>query len=115
LLQREHEILVFLGVIIFWKNRKATNYLHYLSNVFLFSKLANSFLFLRADPLIGTIYVVIAIGKCPPLLSVTVCVCNSGSFSCYLLISPAGLQWTGEGHLFPRQRVARSFPSYFSP
>jgi len=59
--RREHETLVFLGVIIFWKNRKATNWLHYLSNVFLFSKLANGYLMMRADPLIGVIYLVLCI------------------------------------------------------
>lgn len=57
--RREHEILVFLGVIIVWKNRKALNWLHYLSNVFFYSKLANIYLFLRADLLIGTVYCVI--------------------------------------------------------
>ncbi|VDK69343.1 unnamed protein product [Anisakis simplex] len=58
---REHEILIFLGVIIIWKNRKASNWLHYLANVFLFSKMANIFLFLRAEPFVGTIYVLICI------------------------------------------------------
>uniref|UniRef100_F1LE08 Thioredoxin-related transmembrane protein 2 n=1 Tax=Ascaris suum TaxID=6253 RepID=F1LE08_ASCSU len=53
--------MVFLGVIILWKNRKASNWLHYLSNVFLFSKMANVFLFLRAEPLIGTIYVFLCV------------------------------------------------------
>ncbi|VDM36681.1 unnamed protein product [Toxocara canis] len=59
--RREHEIMVFLGVIILWKNRKASNWLHYLANVFLFSKMANVFLFLRAEPLIGSIYVLLCI------------------------------------------------------
>ncbi|TMS40024.1 hypothetical protein L596_006461 [Steinernema carpocapsae] len=58
---REHEILIFLAVIIIWKNRKATNWLHYLSNVFLFSKIASTFLFLRADPIVGTAYVLLSI------------------------------------------------------
>jgi len=58
---REHEILVFLAVVIIWKNRKATNWLHYLANVFLFTKVASTFLFLRADPLIGTLYVLLSV------------------------------------------------------
>ncbi|KJH46960.1 thioredoxin [Dictyocaulus viviparus] len=56
---REHEILMFLAVIIAWKGRKATNWLHYINNVFLFSKLANIALFLRADMLVGTLYLMI--------------------------------------------------------
>uniref|UniRef100_A0A914URH3 Thioredoxin domain-containing protein n=1 Tax=Plectus sambesii TaxID=2011161 RepID=A0A914URH3_9BILA len=59
--RREHEILVFLGVVIFWKNRKALNWLHYLSNVFLFSRLASIGLFFRCDPLIGMIYAVLCL------------------------------------------------------
>lgn len=59
--RREHEILVFLGILIIWKNRKAVNWLHYLSNVFLYAKVANVFLFLRAEPLIGTLYVIVLI------------------------------------------------------
>ncbi|KAK0398937.1 hypothetical protein QR680_002819 [Steinernema hermaphroditum] len=58
---REHEILIFLAVVIIWKNRKATNWLHYLANVFLFTKVASTFLFLRADPLVGTVYVLLSI------------------------------------------------------
>ncbi|CAJ0948171.1 unnamed protein product, partial [Mesorhabditis belari] len=58
---REREILMFLAVVIVWKGRKATNWLHYISNVFLFSKVANSLLFLRADLLIGIIYVLLVI------------------------------------------------------
>uniref|UniRef100_A0A1I7XR38 Thioredoxin domain-containing protein n=1 Tax=Heterorhabditis bacteriophora TaxID=37862 RepID=A0A1I7XR38_HETBA len=54
---REREILMFLAVIIAWKGRKATNWLHYINNIFLFSKVANIFLFLTADPLIGICYI----------------------------------------------------------
>ncbi|VDP34941.1 unnamed protein product [Heligmosomoides polygyrus] len=59
--QREREILVFLAVVIAWKGRKATNWLHYINNVFLFSKIANIMLFLRADPLVGVIYVLLVV------------------------------------------------------
>uniref|UniRef100_A0AC35TI00 Thioredoxin domain-containing protein n=1 Tax=Rhabditophanes sp. KR3021 TaxID=114890 RepID=A0AC35TI00_9BILA len=54
---REHEILIFLAVVILWRGRKATNYLHYLETVFTFTKTANSFLFIRADPLYGIMFV----------------------------------------------------------
>ncbi|VDM84743.1 unnamed protein product, partial [Strongylus vulgaris] len=54
---------MFLAVIIAWKGRKATNWLHYINNVFLFSKVANIALFLRADPLVGIIYLLITAGK----------------------------------------------------
>ncbi|CAJ0581541.1 unnamed protein product, partial [Mesorhabditis spiculigera] len=54
---REREILMFLAVVIVWKGRKATNWLHYISNVFLFSKIASGMLLLRADPLLGIVYV----------------------------------------------------------
>ncbi|VDM59228.1 unnamed protein product [Angiostrongylus costaricensis] len=53
---REREILVFLAVIIAWKGRKATNWLHYINNIFLFSKIANIALFFRADALTGILY-----------------------------------------------------------
>jgi len=59
--RREHEILVFLGVVIFWKNRKAINWLHYLSNVFLFARLASIGLFFRLDPLVGLIYAILCL------------------------------------------------------
>ncbi|RCN30928.1 thioredoxin [Ancylostoma caninum] len=58
---REREILMFLAVIIAWKGRKATNWLHYINNVFLFSKIANIALFLRADALVGIIYLLIVV------------------------------------------------------
>ncbi|CAB3402507.1 unnamed protein product [Caenorhabditis bovis] len=54
---REREILMFLLVVIMWKGRKATNWLDYVSNIFLFSKLAGMFLFIRADIIAGIIYV----------------------------------------------------------
>ncbi|GMS89442.1 hypothetical protein PENTCL1PPCAC_11617, partial [Pristionchus entomophagus] len=53
---REREILMFLSVMIVWKGRKASNWLHYLSTVFMFSKLANLILFFRADLVLGVIY-----------------------------------------------------------
>lgn len=55
--------MVFLGVVIIWKNRKAVNWLHYIANVFFYSKLANIYLFLRADILVGTIYGIILLSK----------------------------------------------------
>ncbi|XGW17168.1 hypothetical protein V3C99_002072, partial [Haemonchus contortus] len=58
---REREILIFLAVVIAWKGRKATNYLHYINNIFLFSKIANIALFLRADAFIGVIYLLIVV------------------------------------------------------
>lgn len=54
---------MFLAVIIAWKGRKATNWLHYINNVFLFSKIANIALFLRADALVGIIYLLIVVGE----------------------------------------------------
>ncbi|CAD6188067.1 unnamed protein product [Caenorhabditis auriculariae] len=53
---REREILLFLLIVIMWKGRKATNSLHYVNNVFLYSKIASFFLFFRADPLLGIFY-----------------------------------------------------------
>ncbi|CAD5216130.1 unnamed protein product [Bursaphelenchus okinawaensis] len=53
---RSTEILMFLGVIVVWKNRKATNWMHYLNTVFTFSKLTNSYLFFRENPLVSIIY-----------------------------------------------------------
>ncbi|CAI5445434.1 unnamed protein product [Caenorhabditis angaria] len=58
---REREILMFLLVIIVWKGRKATNWMHYVSNIFLFSKVAGLFLFVRADVLPAIIYVLICL------------------------------------------------------
>ncbi|CAJ0600302.1 unnamed protein product [Cylicocyclus nassatus] len=58
---REREILMFLAVIIAWKGRKATNWLHYINNIFLFSKVANIALFLRADALVGIVYLLITL------------------------------------------------------
>ncbi|VDL83407.1 unnamed protein product [Nippostrongylus brasiliensis] len=58
---REREILMFLAVVIAWKGRKATNWLHYINNIFLFSKVANVMLFLRADALVGIIYLLIVV------------------------------------------------------
>jgi hypothetical protein len=54
--QREHEILIFLAVIIVFKNRKSASYLHTLSTVYLFSKLANTYLFYRSRPIFGILY-----------------------------------------------------------
>ncbi|CAD5222039.1 unnamed protein product [Bursaphelenchus xylophilus] len=58
---RSTEILMFLGVIVVWKNRKATNWMHYLNTVFTFSKLTNSYLFYRENPLVAIVYSVIVI------------------------------------------------------
>ncbi|CAP35490.1 Protein CBG17959 [Caenorhabditis briggsae] len=54
---REREILMFLLIILAWKGRKATNWMHYVNNIFLFSKIAGMFLFIRADILAGIIYI----------------------------------------------------------
>uniref|UniRef100_A0AC34Q650 Thioredoxin domain-containing protein n=1 Tax=Panagrolaimus sp. JU765 TaxID=591449 RepID=A0AC34Q650_9BILA len=58
---REHEIMVFLAVVIFWKNRKASNWLHYLYTVYLFSKCANFVLFLRSNPFYGIVYGIVCL------------------------------------------------------
>uniref|UniRef100_A0AC35FKT9 Thioredoxin domain-containing protein n=1 Tax=Panagrolaimus sp. PS1159 TaxID=55785 RepID=A0AC35FKT9_9BILA len=58
---REHEVLVFLGVIIVWKNRKAINWIDYLSKIYLFTKCANIFLFGRMDPLYGIVYALLCL------------------------------------------------------
>lgn len=58
---REREILMFLLVIVMWKGRKTTNWMHYMSNVFLFSKVANIFLFIRADVIAGVIFIVLCL------------------------------------------------------
>lgn len=59
--RREHEIMVFLAVIVFYKNRKAANWMHCLTNMFLYCKLANMFLFLRADFFAGIVYILACI------------------------------------------------------
>ncbi|VDO35293.1 unnamed protein product [Onchocerca flexuosa] len=59
--RREHEIMVFLVIMIVYKNRKAANWMHCLANMFLFCKLANIFLFLRADFIAGVIYICICL------------------------------------------------------
>ncbi|CAI4228942.1 unnamed protein product [Auanema sp. JU1783] len=58
---REREILIFLAIVIVMKGRKATNWLHYLNNVFFFAKVANVFLFSRADPIMGIVYFIVCI------------------------------------------------------
>ena len=58
---REREILMFLAIIIIWKNRKSASYLHALSTAYLFSKLANAVLFFRSQPIFGIIYSMMAI------------------------------------------------------
>uniref|UniRef100_A0A915Q2W9 Uncharacterized protein n=1 Tax=Setaria digitata TaxID=48799 RepID=A0A915Q2W9_9BILA len=55
--RREHEIMIFLIIMVFYKNRKAVNWMHCLSNMFLFCKLANIFLFLRSDLAAGIVYI----------------------------------------------------------
>jgi len=54
--QREYEVFLFLAVVIYVKNRKAASFLHYLSTVFLFTKLANGFMFYWANPTYAIIY-----------------------------------------------------------
>uniref|UniRef100_A0A8R1DJ24 Thioredoxin domain-containing protein n=1 Tax=Caenorhabditis japonica TaxID=281687 RepID=A0A8R1DJ24_CAEJA len=54
---REREILMFLVIILMWKGRKTTNWMHFVGNIFLFSKIAGMFLFVRAEILAGIIYV----------------------------------------------------------
>ncbi|KAF8359433.1 hypothetical protein PRIPAC_94428, partial [Pristionchus pacificus] len=58
---REREVLMFLAVMIVWKGRKASNWLHYLSTLYMFSKLANLVLFFRADLILGCVYSILAI------------------------------------------------------
>ncbi|PAV55919.1 hypothetical protein WR25_02759 isoform C [Diploscapter pachys] len=58
---REREILLFLAVIILVKGRKTTNWRHYVNNIFLFSKIANIFLFLRVDVIAGIVYLFLMI------------------------------------------------------
>ncbi|KAL3086942.1 hypothetical protein niasHT_021806 [Heterodera trifolii] len=53
---REREVLIFLAVVIIWKNRKAVNSLHSLSISYLFAKLAGAALFFRSSPLLGLLY-----------------------------------------------------------
>ncbi|VDM09265.1 unnamed protein product [Wuchereria bancrofti] len=59
--RREHEIMVFLAIMVFYKNRKAANWMHSLANMFLFCKLANIFLFLRADLIAGVVYICVCL------------------------------------------------------
>lgn len=54
--------MVFLAIMVFYKNRKAANWMHCLANMFLFCKIANIFLFLRADLIAGIVYVFICLG-----------------------------------------------------
>jgi len=54
--QREYEIFLFLAVVIYVKNRKAASFLHYLSTVFLFTKLASVFMFYWANPTYAVIF-----------------------------------------------------------
>ncbi|KAI1729122.1 thioredoxin domain-containing protein [Ditylenchus destructor] len=58
---REHELLVFIGVIIVWKNRKSLNWRHYLSTIYFYSKFANAFLFFRISAIYGILYSLFAI------------------------------------------------------
>ncbi|VDN02058.1 unnamed protein product [Thelazia callipaeda] len=60
---REHEIMVFLAIIVFYKNRKAANWMHCLANMFMFCKLANIYLFVRADLITGVIYIFMCLSK----------------------------------------------------
>ncbi|KAL7078506.1 hypothetical protein ACQ4LE_002120 [Meloidogyne hapla] len=53
---RENEILIFLAVIVIWKCRKSSSYLHSLSTIYLYSKLANALLFFRVKPIFGVFY-----------------------------------------------------------
>ncbi|KAF7639919.1 Thioredoxin domain-containing protein [Meloidogyne graminicola] len=59
---REREILIFLAVVVIWKCRRASSYLHTLSTAYLYSKLANALLFFRVKPLFGLFYCAIAVG-----------------------------------------------------
>ncbi|KAK6102166.1 Thioredoxin family protein [Brugia pahangi] len=59
--RREHEIMIFLAIMVFYKNRKAANWMHCLANMFLFCKLANIFLFLRADLIAGVVYICVCL------------------------------------------------------
>ncbi|KAI3416153.1 hypothetical protein GPALN_005702 [Globodera pallida] len=58
---REREVLIFLAVVIVWKNRKAINSLHSLSISFLFAKLAGAALFFRCSSFFGLLYSVFAL------------------------------------------------------
>uniref|UniRef100_A0A915EHY3 Mitochondrial import receptor subunit TOM7 homolog n=1 Tax=Ditylenchus dipsaci TaxID=166011 RepID=A0A915EHY3_9BILA len=58
---REHELLVFLGAVIVWKNRKSTNWWHYVSTVYLYTKFVNAFLFFISNALYGILYILVAL------------------------------------------------------
>ncbi|KAI1721439.1 TOM7 family domain-containing protein [Ditylenchus destructor] len=58
---REHELLVFIGVIIVFKNRKSLNWRHYLSTIYFYSKFANAFFFFRISAIYGILYSLFAI------------------------------------------------------
>jgi len=60
-LQRENEILIFLIVVVIFKCRKSSSYLHTFSTIYLYSKLANALLFFRVKPIYGLFYCVVVI------------------------------------------------------
>lgn len=59
--QRENEILIFLIVVVIFKCRKSSSYLHTFSTIYLYSKLANALLFFRVKPIYGLFYCVVVI------------------------------------------------------
>nr|CAD2156976.1 unnamed protein product [Meloidogyne enterolobii] len=58
---RENEILIFLVVVVIFKCRKSSSYLHTFSTIYLYSKLANALLFFRVKPIYGLFYCVVVI------------------------------------------------------
>ncbi|XP_077995506.1 thioredoxin-related transmembrane protein 2-A-like [Glandiceps talaboti] len=49
-------IYLFLGCVLVVKNRRSNDWLEYISTSFLFAKIANNVLFMKADPRWGTLY-----------------------------------------------------------
>jgi len=58
---KEWELLTFLGCFIVLKNRKQATYLTYLSTVCMFAKLLSVILFLRQNPALAFIYVLLCL------------------------------------------------------
>ncbi|KFD53540.1 hypothetical protein M513_05646 [Trichuris suis] len=62
--EHEYQILLFLAFVIYTKNRKATSWYHYLSNVILYTKLANFALFYWTGPIYAIAYATVVIVVC---------------------------------------------------
>uniref|UniRef100_A0A5S6QI86 Thioredoxin domain-containing protein n=1 Tax=Trichuris muris TaxID=70415 RepID=A0A5S6QI86_TRIMR len=59
--EHEYQILLLLAFVIYTKNRKATSWYHYFSNVILYTKLANFALFYWVGPVYALAYATLAI------------------------------------------------------